>query len=138
MVKRYNPSKRPHQPERLKRYAELAGIETARKQDKKPIDNKMDPNLLETTTLSDAAQTYIPGIKSTDLMTFTTNFTKTDFQACKADEGKNLFYSLEFSDGAKFTWQGQHTMGVPGKGVDEVIEATINIVPSTSVEFSAA
>lgn len=96
-----------------------------------------DPNLLETTTLSDAAQTYIPGIKSMDLMTFTTNFTKTDFQACKADEGKTLFYSLEFSDGAKFTWQGQHTMGVPGKGVDEVIEATINIVPSTSVEFSA-
>ena len=88
-----------------------------------------DPNLLETTTLSDAAQTYIPGIKSMDLMTFTTNFTKTDFQACKADEGKALFYSLEFSDGAKFTWQGQHTMGVPGKGVDEVIEATINIVP---------
>ena len=97
-----------------------------------------DPNLLETTTLSDAAQTYIPGIKSMDLMTFTTNFTKTDFQACKADEGKTLFYSLEFSDGAKFTWQGQHTMGVPGKGVDEVIEATINIVPSTSVTFSAA
>lgn len=98
----------------------------------------MDPNLLETTTLSDAAQTYIPGIKSMDLMTFTTNFTKTDFQACKADEGKTLHYSLEFSDGAKFTWQGQHTMGVPGKGVDEVIEATINIVPSTPVEFSAA
>ena len=97
-----------------------------------------DPNLLATTTLSDAAQTYIPGIKSMDLMTFTINFTKTDFQACKADEGKTLFYSLEFSDGAKFTWQGQHTMGVPGKGVDEVIEATINIVPSTSVEFSAA
>ena len=96
-----------------------------------------DPNLLETTTLSDAAQTYIPGIKSMDLMTFTTNFTKTDFQACKADEGKTLFYSLEFSDGAKFTWQGQHTMGVPGKGVDEVIEATINIAPSTAVEFSA-
>lgn len=98
----------------------------------------MDPNLLETTTLSDAAQTYIPGIKSVDLMTFTVNFTKTDFQACKADEGKALFYSLEFSDGAKFTWQGQHTMGVPGKGVDEVIEATINIAPSTAVEFSAA
>ena len=97
-----------------------------------------DPNLLETTTLSDAAQTYIPGIKSMDLMTFTINFTKTDFQACKADEGKTLFYSLEFSDGAKFTWQGQHTMGVPGKGVDEVLEATINIAPSTAVEFSAA
>ena len=98
----------------------------------------MDPNLLETTTLSATAKTYIHGLKTRALMTFTTNFTKTDFQACKADEGKTLFYSLEFSDGAKFTWQGQHTMGVPGKGVDEVIEATINIAPSTAVEFSAA
>ena len=97
-----------------------------------------NPNLLETTTLSDGAQTYIPGIKSMDLMTFTINFTKVDFQACKADEGKELYYSLEFSDGAKFTWQGQHTMGVPGKGVDEVLEASINIAPSTPVEFSAA
>ena len=120
------------------KWGESEGVLTKKVDIKDFPDLIGDPNLLETTTLSDAAQTYIPGIKSMDLMTFTTNFTKTDFQACKADEGKVLFYSLEFSDGAKFTWQGQHTMGVPGKGVDEVIEATINIVPSTSVEFSAA
>lgn len=94
-----------------------------------------EPNMLETTTLSDGAQTYIPGIKSMDSMAFTYNYTKADFAKVKADEGKPLFYVLEFSDGSKFTWQGQHTATLPGKGVDEVIEAGISIAPSTPVEF---
>ena len=34
-----------------------------------------DPNLLETTTLSDAQVTNIPGIKGSDLLTFTCNYT---------------------------------------------------------------
>lgn len=95
------------------------------------------PNLLETTTLSDSQQTYINGIKAAELMTFTFNYTKTDFQTVKDDEGKALFYELSFSDGSSFTWQGQHTVGLPGKGVDEVLEATINIAPSTEVAFDA-
>ncbi len=94
-----------------------------------------DPNMLETTTLSDGMQTYIPGIKTADMMTFTFNYDKAVFQSVKADEGKALFYELEFSDGSTFTWQGQHTVGLPGKGVDEVLEATINIAPSTEVSF---
>lgn len=96
-----------------------------------------EPNMLETTTLSDGMQTYIPGIKSADMMTFTFNYDKTVFQSVKADEGKQLFYELAFSDGSTFTWQGQHTVGLPGKGVDEVLEATINIAPSTEVAFDA-
>lgn len=95
-----------------------------------------EPNLLETTTLSDSQQTYINGIKSADLMSFTFNYTKEDFQSVKDDEGKALFYELSFSDGSAFTWQGQHTVGLPGKGVDEVLEATINIAPSSPVEFA--
>ena len=94
-----------------------------------------EPNLLETTSLSDGQQTYINGIKSADLMTFTFNYTKEDFQKVKADEGKALFYELAFSDGSTFTWQGQHTVGLPGKGVDEVLEATLNIAPSSEVAF---
>ena len=94
-----------------------------------------EPNMLETTTLSDGMQTYIPGIKASDMMTFTFNYDKTVFQSVKADEGKALFYELAFSDGSTFTWQGQHTVGLPGKGVDEVLEATINIAPSTEVAF---
>lgn len=92
-----------------------------------------DPNLLETTTLADDAQTFIPGIKSMDLLTFTFNLDKATGKAVKDDESKSLYYELAFSDGTKFSWQGQHTLGVPGKGVDEVIEGTINIVPATVI-----
>lgn len=96
-----------------------------------------EPNLLETTTLSDGQQTYIPGIKAADLLTFTFNYDKDVFQSVKDDEGKALFYELSFSDGSKFTWRGQHTVGLPGKGVDEVLESTVNIAPSSPVEFVA-
>lgn len=95
-----------------------------------------DPEMLETTTLSDAQVTNIPGIKSSDMLTFTCNYTKDDFTAVNADAGKALHYCLEFSDGSKFTWQGQHTCGLPGKGVNEVVEFTINIAASTPVEFA--
>ena len=97
-----------------------------------------DPNMLETTTLSDKAVTNIPGIRSSDMLTFTCNYTKADFTAVNEKANTAMYYALEFSDGSKFTWQGQHTCGVPGKGVDEVIEFTINIAASTAVEFAAA
>ena len=97
-----------------------------------------DPNMLETTTLSDEAVTNIPGIRSSDMLTFTCNYTKEDFTAVNEKANTAMYYALEFSDGSKFTWQGQHTCGVPGKGVDEVIEFTINIAASTAVEFAVA
>ena len=96
-----------------------------------------DPEMLETTTLSDAQATNIPGIKSSDMLTFTCNYTKADFTAVNAMASKPLYYELHFSDGSKFTWQGQHTCGLPGKGVNEVVEFTINIAASTPVEFDA-
>jgi hypothetical protein len=95
-------------------------------------------NLLETTTLSDAQQTNIPGIKQSSTLSFTYNYTSADFAKVEADANKPLFYALEFSDGSKFTWEGQHTSGLPGKGVDEVIDATVNIAASTPVTFVAA
>ena len=96
-----------------------------------------EPEMLETTTLSDSAVTQIPGIKSSDMLTFTCNYTKADFTAVEGDANKALFYELSFSDGSKFTWQGQHTCGLPGKGVNEVVEFTINIAASTPVTFAA-
>ena len=97
-----------------------------------------DPELLETTTLSDAQVTNIPGIKGSDMLTFTCNYDKAVFTSVNNDAGKALHYALEFSDGSKFAWQGQHTCGLPGKGVNEVIEFTINIAASTAVEFATA
>lgn len=96
-----------------------------------------DPEMLETTTLSDAQVTNIPGIKSSDMLTFTCNYTSADFAAVNDDAGTELFYELSFSDGSKFTWKGQHTCGLPGKGVNEVVDFTINIAASTPVTFAA-
>ena len=98
----------------------------------------MEPELLETTTLSDAQVTNIPGIRGSDLLTFTCNYTSADFAKVKAEEGKPLYYVLQFSDGSSFSWQGQHTCGLPGKGVNEVVDFTINIAVSSPVTFSAA
>lgn len=97
-----------------------------------------EPNLLETTTLSDGAQTYIPGIKSSELLAFTFNLDKTTLASVETDSNKELFYSLVFSDGMAFSWKGQHTVSVPGKGVDEVVEGVINIVPSTEITVKTA
>ena len=95
-----------------------------------------EPEMLEVTTLSDAQVTNIPGIKSSDMLTFTCNYTKADFTAVNADAEKPMYYELSFSDGSKFTWQGQHTCGLPGKGVNEVVEFTINIAASSPVVFA--
>ena len=42
------------------------------------------PEMLETTTLSDRMQTYIPGIQSLDALEFTTNYTLDDYKKLKA------------------------------------------------------
>lgn len=97
-----------------------------------------EPNMLETTTLSDGQVTNIPGIKGSDMMAFTCNYTSAEFAAVNETANTPQYYVLEFSDGSKFSWQGQHTCGLPGKGVDEVIEFTVNVVPSTEVTFAAS
>ena len=50
-------------------------------------------------------------------------------------EGKDTKWKVQFSDGAAFTFSGAASLGVPGKGVDEVLEMTLNIVPSTVVTY---
>lgn len=48
-----------------------------------------DPEMLETTTLSDKMQTYIAGIQSLDALAFTANYTLTDYKALQALAGKD-------------------------------------------------
>ena len=55
-----------------------------------------EPEMLETTTLSDAQVTNIPGIKSSETLTFTYNFTKADFSKVEADAGKAFHYESYF------------------------------------------
>lgn len=95
-----------------------------------------ETNNLETTTLSDSMQTFIPGIKQMDAIPFTLNWDKTLAQTIKGMEGKESYWKVIFSDGAEFSFAGQPALGIPGKGVDEVLEMTLTIVPSTVVTMS--
>ena len=96
------------------------------------------PELLETTTLEDAAQTFINGIQSMSAMEFTANYDLDDFKAVLATENKPGYYSLEFGkDGVDgvFAWQGEHTVWVEGAGVNAVVDMKISVAPSTKVSL---
>jgi hypothetical protein len=103
------------------------------------------PEMLETTTLSDSMQTYIPGIQSLDALEFTANYTLADFTALKALDGVENDYAVWFggtesggvltptgSDG-KFEFKGQLSVFPVGGGVNEVVDMTITIAPSTPI-----
>ena len=103
------------------------------------------PEMLETTTLSDSMQTYIPGIQSLDALEFTANYTKADFDSLKALEGTELSFAVWFggtvtggvatptgTDG-KFNFKGQLSVFPVGGGVNEVVGMTITIAPSTPI-----
>ena len=106
------------------------------------------PEMLETTTLSDKMQTYIPGIQSIDALEFTANYTKTDFTTLKALEGQEKEFAVWFgasnsggtltpdgSDG-KFEFKGQLSVFPVGGGVNEVVDMTITIAPSTPITIN--
>ena len=96
-----------------------------------------EPNMLETTTLSDGSQTFIPGIKQMESLAFTLNWDKALATTIKGMEGKESYWKVVFSDGAEFSFAGQPSLGVAGKGVDEVLEMTLTIVPSTEITLGS-
>jgi hypothetical protein len=97
------------------------------------------PEMLETTTLSDNMQTYIPGIQSLDALEFTANYTLEDFKKIKAMEGKDTEFAVWFgAEGAngKFEFNGQISAFPVGGGVNEVVGMTISIAPSTPITLA--
>lgn len=86
---------------------------------------------LETTTLSDDARTYIPGIRETsESFDFTANYDSevfatlnglTEVQKC----------ALVYSDGSGYTWDGKISASVNEAAVDAVLEMTISITPES-------
>lgn len=86
---------------------------------------------LETTTLSDDAQTFIQGIRQqSESFPFLANYDPTvydeinkltDAQECK----------LIFSDGSGYSWSGYVSASVNEGSVDAVLEMTISVTPAT-------
>lgn len=109
-----------------------------------------EPEMLETTTLSDKMQTYIAGIQSLEGLSFTANYDKTDFSKLKALEGKKEQYAVWFGgteagsvvtpDGSngKFSFDGELSVYPVGGGVNEVVDMNITIAPSTVISFAEA
>lgn len=108
------------------------------------------PEMLETTTLSDKAQTYIPGIDSTDALEFTANYTKVDYEKLLALKGEEVELAVWFggtesagvftptgADG-KFEFKGYVSVVATGGDVNAVREMTISIAPSSTIEYVTA
>jgi hypothetical protein len=103
------------------------------------------PEMLETTTLSDGMQTYIPGIQSLDALEFTSNYTLEDYKKLKGMKGTEKHFAVWFggtesgdtvtptgTDG-KFKFKGQLSVYPVGGGVNEVVDMKISIAPSTPI-----
>lgn len=118
----------------------------------KLIDIKSYPDMggntdgLETTTLSDPMQTYIPGIIQIDAsgLQFTCNYDKANYTTLDGLKGTQTKYALWFGantsgvpDGSlgKWSFEGYLDVGLVGKGVNEVREMNVNIRPATAITF---
>lgn len=103
------------------------------------------PEMLETTTLSDKMQTYIPGIQSLDSLEFTANYTLDEYKKLKAMEGTEYDFAVWFGgtenagvltptgEAGKFSFKGQLSVYPVGAGTNEVVDMNITIAPSTVI-----
>lgn len=86
---------------------------------------------LETTTLSDDAQTFIPGIRQqSESFPFLANYDSTIYSELNALTAEQEC-KLTFSDGSNYTWDGTVSVSVNEGSVDAVLEMTISITPTS-------
>lgn len=92
---------------------------------------------LETTTLSDSAQTFISGVRQqSESFDFTANYDPTVYAAINALTAVQKC-SLTFSDGSSYSWDGELSASVNEGSVDAVLEMTVSIVPVTVPVWAA-
>lgn len=104
--------------------------------------------MLETTTLTDDMQHFIPGIIMLDNgnITFTCNYILSDYQALKALEEQDEEYAVWLGgtkdasgnvtpngDDGKFLISGILSVRIVGKGVNEVREMQVSIAPTQDI-----
>lgn len=108
------------------------------------------PNMIETTTLSDDTQTFIPGVKQVgDGLEFTANYDLQDYIKLKALEnspgekfavwkggtGTSTANAVPTGSDGKWEFEGTLTVFPTGGGVDEAFGMTANVAPSSSITF---
>jgi len=96
------------------------------------------PELIETTTLSNAMQTNVKGVQSVDALEFTCNYSKADYDKVKAlASGKYDLAVMMCEDDGKYTgygWNGEIDVFIAGGEVNAVREMTVTSVASTEIK----
>ena len=96
-----------------------------------------EPELIETTTLSDEMQTNILGIQGADSLEFTANYDKTKFTEIKALEknGSQQFaiFLGKTGENGIFGWTGGLRVRITGGEVNSVVEMAITCIASTPI-----
>ena len=102
-----------------------------------------DPELLESTTLSNKMQTHISGIQGTSALAFTANYSISDYaKVSKYDDNKDHDFEIWFgsddansgSDGI-FYWSGTLKVWATGNGLNAVREMQISIASATDINL---
>ncbi len=110
-------------------------------------DLQGDPNPLDTTTLSDKAETQIPGIKRSGEKKFIALYDKTNYNTLKGFAGSLKEVGLWFGASAlgepngsngKFEGKGYISVKVLGKGVDEVLEMEITVAMQEAFTYQSS
>lgn len=103
------------------------------------------PEQLETTTLTNGSRTYIRGIQDQEAIEFTCNYTAADYTTLSALTAATPF-AVWFGAGSngtpdghngKFSFTGELSVYVNGGGVNEVVDMTVTILPTTDITFAA-
>lgn len=106
------------------------------------------PEALDATSLTNWARVYIEGIEETQSnLSFTCNYELTDYQTVKALEGSERHWAIWFGgtrsgnvvtptgSAGKFIFDGYLHVHIVGKGVNEVQEMQIDIIPSSEMSL---
>lgn len=101
-----------------------------------------DPNMLDTTTLSDEEETQIPGIERAGDKKFTALYTPGNYDTLLdiEDAGEPIDIAVYFGDDGDdgiFEGQGYLSVKITGKGVDEVLEMELSFAMVEPFEIVA-
>lgn len=101
-------------------------------------DMGSDPETIDVTTLYDDQFKYIAGIKGSGALSFNANYDKSIFTKIEARNaaGEAVACTLTLQDGSTLKWDGFISGRITGKGVNEGVEMSVTIVPSSGITFT--
>lgn len=107
------------------------------------------PEQIDVTTLTDTFRHYIEGVEDTGSLEFTAFYEPTDFSTLQALKGTETYFAVWFGgtkagstvtptgSKGKFEFKGYLSVFVSGGGVNDPVKMTINIAPTTDIDFKA-